>query len=78
MATTRALAASAAGDGYVATKSNDHGGEMTTAASALSDPCTWSKAAWLRAEVEAVLRGPLVSEATGERGARPGAFVDLQ
>ena len=55
---------------FIAAKSNDHGGQWTTAESDTSDPCTWPKACWLREAVASALASEAVVAARGESGAR--------
>ena len=60
---------------FVAAKSNDHGGAWTSAASDLTDDCTWPKAAWLQQAVASALSNEDVQAARGEAGAR-GHLLD--
>jgi len=60
---------------FVATKSNDHGGGMTTAQSDPQDACTWPKATWLCDSVTRALASDAVQQAKGETGAR-GVLLD--
>ena len=64
---TRAMAESS----FAGVKSNDHGGEWTTAGRCdLSDECTWAKAVWLQRAVSDALATESVQAARGEAGAR--------